>query len=237
MLSRTLNFATFDQFLRADVEQERSWIAQRRSGLAFLCVAVIVLGGGSYGAVMGCWSAPLQALYVAIKLPLLILLTTLGNAFLNGMLAPLLGLNLSLRQSLMLVLMSFALASAILGALTPVALFVVWNTPPLRPGTWLSSPEYGALQLTHVSFIALAGIIGNVRLLPLLRQFAASASVAYKVLFAWLAGNLFLGSQLAWVMRPFIWDPAHKAVFVGSEYFHGSFYETLFEALRRMIMN
>jgi len=47
------------------------------------------------------------------------------------MLAPLLGLNLTFRQSLAVVLMSFAFVSAVLGALSPVAWFVVWNTPPL----------------------------------------------------------------------------------------------------------
>ena len=42
---------------------------------------------------MGSWASPLQSLYAGIKLPLVILLTTLGNGLLNGMLAPLLGLN------------------------------------------------------------------------------------------------------------------------------------------------
>src|SRR5438046_6518155 len=124
-----------DQFLRADEKRLRDWIAGWQSGLVGLCVLSIVTGAGLYGAVMGCWRAPLQALYVAIKLPLLILLTTMGNGLLNGMLAPLLGLNMSLRQSLTAVLISFAIASAILGALSPVALFIVWNVPPLTSAT------------------------------------------------------------------------------------------------------
>jgi hypothetical protein len=162
-------------------------------------------------------------------------LTTLGNGLLNGMLAPLLGLNISFRQSLVLVLISFAIASLILAALSPVALFVVWNTPPLTGATRLSSPEYGLLQLTLTFFIAFAGIVGNVRLLPLLRQWTDSLKVARHVLLAWLAGNLFLGSQICWVLRPFIWDPARPVEFIGREYFHGSFYETIFEAVRRLI--
>ena len=63
------------------------------------------------------WRAPLQALYTAIKFPLIILLTTLGNGLLNAMLAPLLGVNLGLRQTLLAVFMSFTIAAAILGAL------------------------------------------------------------------------------------------------------------------------
>ena len=31
------------------------------------------------------------------------------------------------------------------------------------------------------------------------------------------------------------WDPARPVVFIGREYFHGSFYETVFEAARRLL--
>jgi hypothetical protein len=70
--------------------------------------------------------------------------------------------------------------------------------------------------------------------LPLLEQLAGSASVARNVLGAWLAGNLFLGSQICWVLRPFVWGPGRPVEFIGPEYFHGSFYETIFEAVRRL---
>ena len=226
--------ATIDYFLRADAGGMCEWANRPRSWLIWLCVAVIVAGGGAYGAAMGSWWAPLQAAYVAIKLPLLILLTTLGNGLLNGMLAPLLGLRITFRQVQTAVLFSFAIASAILGALSPVALFVVCNTPPLTGTTRQSSPEYCFLQLTLVVFIALAGVAGNVRLLPLLKQWAGRDAVARRVLFAWLAGNLFLGSQICWVLRPFIWDSGGRVVFIGPGCFRGSFYETVFEAARRL---
>ena len=68
-----------------------------------LYLIVIFAGAGLFGAAVGSWRAPLQALYTALKLPLILLLTTLGNALLNGMLAPLLGLNISFRQSLLAI--------------------------------------------------------------------------------------------------------------------------------------
>jgi hypothetical protein len=223
------------EFLRADAGIFYEWVMRRQSQLIGFCVVAIILGAGTYGAVMGSWSTPLQALYAGIKLPLVILLTTLGNGLLNGMLAPLLGLNASFRQSLLVVLMTFAIASIILGALSPVALFVVWNTPPLTPGTHATSPEYAFLQLTLAVFVGYAGIAGNLRLLPMLAQWTANAGVARRVLFAWLAGNLFLGSQICWVLRPYIWDPNGPVKFMGREYLHGSFYETVFEATRRLL--
>ena len=154
---------------------------------------------------------------------------------LNGMLAPLLGLNISFRQSVLLVLVGFAITSLLLAAFSPVALFIVWNTPPLSAATRLASPEYGFMQLMLALFIGCAGIVGNVRLLPLLRQWTNTPGIARNVLLAWLAGNLFLGSQVSWVLRPFIWDPAGRIEFIGREYFRGSFYETVFEAARRLV--
>jgi len=125
----------------------------------------------------------------------------------------------------------------ILGALSPVALFVVWNTPPLQAATRETALEYGFLQLTHVAFIAVAGVMGNVRLAPLLRQWTDRPLVAHRVLFAWLAGNLFLGSQICWVLRPFIWDPGRPVEFIGRNCFQGSFYETIFNAARRLLFS
>lgn len=231
----SLNPRFVSVFLRADAGTFYQWVTRRESQLIGFCVLAIVAGAGVYGAVMGSWSSPLQSLYAGIKLPLVILLTTLGNGLLNGMLAPLLGLNASFRQSLLVVLMTFAIASIILGALSPIALFLVWNTPALTAGTHATSPEYGFLQLTLAVFVAYAGIVGNLRLLPMLSQWTANVGVARRVLLTWLVGNLFLGSQICWVLRPFIWDPDGPPQFLGRQYLHGSFYETIFEAVRRLL--
>ncbi len=224
-------------FLRAEPERLREWIMCRRPHLVFYCIAAIVIGAGSYGMVMGSWRNALQAFYTGVKLPLVILLTTLGNGLLNGMLAPLLGLNVTFRQSLSVVLMSFAVTSIVLGALSPVALFIVFNTPPLTAGTTISSPEYALLQLTLAVFVALAGVMGNLRLVPLLREWAGSTTVARNVLLAWLAGNLFLGSQICWVLRPFIWEANRPVEFIGQNCFQGSFFETIFVAVCKLIFS
>lgn len=234
-MTRTDHPVSVGEFLRAEAENTRGWILGHTSGLVWFCALAIAIGAGLYGAAIGSWREPLQALYTGIKLPLAILLTTLGNGLLNGMLAPLLGLNVTLRQSLALVLFGFAITALILGALSPVAWFMVWNTPPLNAATQLSSPEYGFLQLTLTGFVALAGITGCVRLWPLLCDWAKSRTVAGNVLGAWLMTNLFLGSQVCWVLRPFIWDPAGPPRFLGREYLRGSFFETVFAAACRLL--
>jgi hypothetical protein len=222
-------------FLRAEPARFRGWMLRRERNLVVFCVVTILAGAGSYGAVMGWWRDPVQALYTGIKLPLVILLTTLGNGLLNGMLAPLLGLNVTFRQSLSMVLLSFAMTAMVLGALSPVALFIVWNTPPLAAGTTASSPGYALLQLTLAAFVTLAGVMGNLRLVPLLREWAGSVAVARNVLLAWLVGNLFLGSQICWVLRPFIWEANRPVEFIGQNCFQGSFFETVFRALLRLL--
>jgi hypothetical protein len=224
-------------FLRAEPERFYEWVVCRQGRLVAFCLVAIVLGAGSYGAAMGSWRDATQALFTGIKLPLVILLTTLGNGLLNGMIAPLLGLNATFRQSLTVVLMSFAITAMVLGALSPVAWFIVWNTPPLTAGTKIASPEYALLQLTLALFVALAGIIGNVRLVPLLRRWSGRTAIARNVLLAWLAGNLFLGSQIAWVLRPFIWEANRPVEFIGQNCFQGSFFETVFTAAWRLIIS
>lgn len=225
----------FARFLRGEPGIYRHWLTEQTARLTWFCLLAIVVGAGSYGAVIGSWREPLQAVYTAIKLPLVILLTTLGNALINGMLAPLLGLNTSFRQTFLIVLMTFAIACIILAALAPVALFLIWNTPALGRDTQLASLEYQFLQLTLATCIAYAGTIGNLRLLPLLSEWTASIRAARRVLLAWLAVNLLLGSQICWLLRPFIWDPARPIEFIGREYFRGSFFETVFHAAKRLL--
>ena len=220
--------------LRGESEKIRPWV-EWKAGRAWALVALVFVGAGLYGVAMGSWRHPLQSLYTAVKLPLVILLTTFGNALLNGMLAPLLGMNIGLRQSLMAVLMSFAIASIILGAFMPMVLFIVWNTTSSGATSGAALLAYSFMQLTHVAIISFAGTMGNVRLTPLLCRLGGNARVARRVLFAWLVGNLFLGSQICWVLRPFIGRPDRPVEFLGSHPFEGSLYETVFNAVRDLV--
>src|SRR6185312_12723490 len=117
--------------LRGESKSIVAWLEQRNAIRFAFHLTVIVLGAGLYGAAMGWWRDPQQALFVAIKFPLIILLTVVGNALINAMLAPLLGLNIPFRQSFSAILMSFVIASAILGAFSPIIAFMVWNAPGL----------------------------------------------------------------------------------------------------------
>jgi hypothetical protein len=220
--------------LRGERELLRAWSESWNVNRLVLCAGAILAGSGLYGAAMGWWRAPLAAAFVAIKFPLIMLLTATGNALLNAMLAPLLGLNITLRQSFLANLISFMIASAILAAFAPLAAFMVWNAPPMTADAARSAGTYSLIQVTHVAVIAFAGVAANLRLAQLLRELSGSAATARRVLFAWLAGNLFLGSQLTWILRPFIGSPSLPVEFLRATAFQGNFYETVFRSLLRL---
>jgi len=232
--SATVGRSDFRTLLQGQANTLLQWTQPGHLRTSAKNVAIILLGAGLYGAAMGWWREPLQGCYVAVKFPLVILLTTLGNALLNAMLAPLLGLNIGFRQSFLSILMSFTIVSAILGAFSPLAAFVVWNAPPMTPDV-KSTATYALIKLLHVAVIAFAGTAGTVRLFQLLAQLGGSKTVARRVLFAWLAGNLFLGSQLTWLARPFIGSPQLPVVFLRDTAFRGNFYENVFRTIGQLL--
>ena len=197
------------------------------------CIA-IVLGSSVYGATIGLWRAPLQSVFTAIKFPLLIFLTCIGNGAVNGMLAQVLGSGLSFRQTAFAILMSFAVASLILGGFSPITLFILYNAPPLASEHAIIG--HSVMLLAHVCVIAFAGVMANRRLFGLLRRMKGRDATARAVLFSWLAGNLFLGAQLAWNLRPFIGSPQLAVQFLRDDPLHGNFYEAVWRAFRHLFL-
>ena len=229
-VSETSNPQEIGVLLRGELEPIIAWTGRWNTRRFTLQIATIIVGTGLYGAAMGWWRDPQQALFTAVKFPLIILLTTAANALLNAMLAPLLGLNIPFRQSFSAILMSFVIAAVILGAFSPLMAFLIWNAPPMS-STTPSESTYNFIKLTQVAVIAFAGITGNVRLFQLLSRLGGSRVVACRVLFAWLAGNLFLGSQLSWILRPFIGSPSLPVEFFRATALRGNFYENVFHSL------
>jgi hypothetical protein len=222
------------QLLRGEVAALSEWSQRWAMGRFVLHLGVIVVGAGLYGATMGWWRAPEQALNVAIKFPLIILLVTAGNALINGLLAPLLGLNIRFHQSFSAMVMSFAVTSAILGAFSPVMAFLIWNAPSMTSGASIQT-IYCLILLAHIGVIALAGTTGNIRLFQLLLHLSGTRAIAHRVMGAWFTGNLFLGTQLTWIFRPFIGSPDLPVQFLRADALHGNFYETVFRSFERIL--
>ena len=90
------------------------------------------------------------------------------------------------------------------------------------------------IQLSQVGLIAFAGIVANVRLLQFLRDLAGSRAVALRLLIAWLAGNLLLGTQLTWIARPFFGSPNLPVQFLREDALRGNFFESVLYNARRL---
>ncbi|SEH09023.1 hypothetical protein [Candidatus Venteria ishoeyi] len=217
------------QLCQAQPSVLMAWLHNDKSKL-YLSLVFIIIGGMLYGGSLGIWRAPLQGIYVAIKFPLLLILTALGSALINGMLAQLLGAPIRFRQSLLAVLMSFALLAVILAAFAPLSLFLLYNLP--SAGNLQQNFGYEVYLLTNTLVIAFAGIISNLSLYRLLKYLCPQPQQAKQILFSWLGVNLFLGAQLSWNLRPFFGSPKLPVHFLRDDPFAGSFFEALFNILR-----
>jgi hypothetical protein len=218
---------------RGDAAKIAPWLEERDTRWLWICVVTIALGYGLFGGVVGLWRAPMQGAFTAIKLPLVVFLTCGANALLNGLLAQVLGSGLGFRQSSLVILMSFTMSAVILAALSPVAYFILENAPPLSSAS--RGVGHSVTLLTDVLFIAYAGIVANRRLFRLLEHACPGPGVASRIFWSWLAGNLFLGAQLSWVLRPFIGTPQLAVQFLRDDPLRGNFYEAVYHAIRQLL--
>lgn len=204
-------------------------------------LVAIVVGAGMYGGAFGLWRAPEQAVYSALKLPVLMLAVVFAAALINALLATLMRARIGFRQCAVAILVGFATTSTLLGALAPIAASVVASLPGPDPhafGLPLTSPtamaanrSAQAILLGHVFAIALAGVLGNLRLYALLLQLDGRRAVVRRVLAVWLGIELLVGSQLSWMLRPFLGRPHRSPELVSDVMFEGSFFAELGDAL------
>ena len=200
----------------------------RRSTL--ICLLLIFLGVGSYGASIGIWQGPIQACFVAIKLPWVILLTLLMNAILNGILASLSGVRLTFVQTTLALLSAFAVFGLIVGSLSPITFGMAVDAP--APNEQGGEETHRRLILAHTLLIAFAGIISTARLYRVLLHFAESAKAARHSLLGLLSGNLFAGAQVGFLLRPIFGQPGLKIEFLRPDLFRGNFYESVWWAFK-----
>lgn len=210
-------------------------VARVRAGqdlpkIARWAVTLTVCSGGLYGFVFGLWRAPEQAFYAAVKLPLLLLLIVAASAVINGFLALLLRARFGVMQGLVAILLSLSVAAVMLAALAPVALLFVLGVP--GPGHPTATPEelYRTAEyvlLFHTVVIGACGVAGNLRLFRLLQRLAPSPAIARRVFVSWILVDGLVGTQLSWILRPFLCKPTLEPEFLRRDALAGNFFEEL----------
>lgn len=212
----------------------------RGRGLRHIMVvasAVILVGGGLYGFTFGMWRSVTQGAYSAVKLPLLLFAVIACTILINGLLAIVLRTRLSIRQSVVCVLLGLSITAVLLGAFSPISFFFVSQVPPplegiatLSSSNPLSVENHRVAQLVlafHVVVIAICGVVGNVRLFQLLEAVTGSRAAARRLLITWLAVDGFVGAQLSWLFRPFLCKPDLEPQFIRPDALRGNFFEEI----------
>ncbi|SHJ69128.1 hypothetical protein SAMN02745181_2364 [Rubritalea squalenifaciens DSM 18772] len=209
------------------------WLTKTPRQMLSSTIPLVILGCSSYGISMGLWQGWEMAAYVAIKLPLLIFFTLIVNGLINGFLAQVLDSGVSMRQSLQFLLSGFACMAIILGSLSPITIGMALQAP--EPEAPNAQQYHSIILLTHVCLIAYAGIVSHLSLLAFLRHFATSTRAATTTFIAWIAGNLFVGAQISWILRPFFGSPGLEVAFLRDDPLQGTFYETVWRAAQNLI--
>jgi hypothetical protein len=159
-----------------------------------------------YGAIIGAFSSPQQAIASAIKLPALYLLTLVVCLPALYIFNVLFGSTKSLGQHFAYILSTAAVIALLLCGFAPVTLFFLITINPFK--------DYSFFLLLNVAIFTLTGIFGVSFLYQAMRPDDAetdpNVKLRAKILRLWLMLYGFVGSQLGWTLRPFFGAPAES---------------------------
>jgi len=159
---------------------------------------IVGVGGGLfYGAVMGSYGlAPLQALYSALKVPLLVGVATLLCLPNFYTVNAVLGLRADFPRAVRAILSAQGTVAVVLAGLAPITAFL-----------YASLSVYGLAVAANGVMFLIAALAGQVALARRYRPLIAANPRHRLGRAAWLTLYIFVAIQMAWVLRPFIGDP------------------------------
>ena len=186
---------------------------------------VIVIGMATFGAAFGCWRSPWQALYGAVKMPLMLHAVVWFSVAANTLLNWLLGGGLSVRQVRRCVLAALSITAVLLASLSPVVAYLATQAPrPEAPG---GLPAYRMLLSALVLLVGCAGVVGYARLFRLLCALAPNRSAAWRIWVAWVLTTGLVGTQCSWLLSPFVQRPDLAITFWNQAALSSNFFEHL----------
>ncbi len=179
-----------------------------------------------YGAVLGSTHSLWQTLSSAIKLPILFLATLIVCSPTLYFFNVLFGSNQSLTQNMALILTAITVTAVLLLSFAPIIVFFL-----------LTTSGYQFFKLLNVTIFAVCGIVGVIFLAQGMRIVSAAgkegAMARRWVLWLWIFVYAFVGSQMAWTLRPFIGAPSMK--FEMFRQLGGNFYTNIFASIGEIL--
>lgn len=198
--------------LRGDADV---WRAGKFGRVSRRILPLALAAGLLYGATMGAYGRHgLQMLYSALKVPVLLGAST--ALCLPGLAAFLgaIGLGGHLGRILRGIVLSQATVMISLAALAPVIALV-----------YVSTADYAVAKAFNGLMFALASGAGQWTLARHFRPLLAVEPRCRIGLILWLVLYVFVGVQLAWVLRPFIGNPALPVSFLREDAWGNAYVE------------
>jgi hypothetical protein len=179
-----------------------------------------------YGAVLGSTHSLWQTLSSAVKLPILFLATLVVCSPTLYFFNVLFGSNQSLTQNFALILTAITVTSVLLLSFAPIMVFFL-----------LTTSGYQFFKLLNVAIFAVCGFVGVLFLSQGMRIVSAAgkegAQARRTVMWMWVIIYAFVGSQMAWTLRPFIGAPSME--FELFRQLGGNFYANIFASLGEVL--
>ena len=197
----------------------------------------IVIATAIYGLALGWWHSLEMALYVAAKLPLVFVGSSLAVSVFAWMTGLVLGSGLRYREVLALVFSAMATASRLLLGLVPVIMFFIFAAAPTE-GTRDELRFAHAIMLSvHILAFAAAGVLGNLALVRELRRRVAASCRVPALVALWLGVFALVGCQTGWMMRPLVGSPNIVVEFLREDALESNFLESVFNQVIPHIVN
>ena len=194
-------------------------------------VLIVVLSTAAYGAVLAAWRSPLMAAYVAVKLPVVFVATTLVVSAFCWAAGLLCRAGLRYREVLGAVFSAMAVAGSILLALSPVVLYFVFSGAPDAGTREEMRFAHATMMMVHILVLACAVATGNLVLCRALRRRVPPACRLAPMVALWIASFAVVGCQLGWIMRPLVGSPNIAVEFLRSDALDSNFLESLFRQI------
>ena len=219
----TKSFSVLIDLLRdrsAFLEEIRSGVKLSSKTTALLICSSLFFA--LYGAIIGSFNGWAQALSSAVKLPSLYLITLIICFPTLYFFNILFGSRKTAGQHFVILLTAAAVISVLLFSFAPITLFFL-----------ITTYNYQFFKLLNVAILAITGIIGvkflyqGMQLLS--KEDEEGLKTRMSILRFWLILYAFVGTQLAWTLRPFFGKP--NSPFELFREMHGNFYLDIFQAL------
>jgi hypothetical protein len=180
---------------------------------------------GIYGLIIGSSHSWMQAISSFFKLPSLYLLTLLICFPTLYIFSTIFGSKRSFKQYLTLLMTAEAIMSAILFGFAPVTLFFL-----------ISTQSYEFFLLLNVAILSLTGFLGIKFFYEGMQMLAEPEIPGQKtrtqLLQFWLLLYAFVGTQMAWTLRPFFGSPGSFQLFRELE---GNFYLNVLQLIGKLL--